>query len=218
MKKRYEIVSLGLNCLPRTILTAGNVKPSKREGELTGPFDIVIHPLKTVIQSIQDDFQTYCDDIYFEPYKCNIFDFRNHGYWKKPDGTIFVHEKRLKKREDVLDVINRRINNFRKIINSETPILFILFIRDKNDRELVNTLYDVLKAKIQHKAFKLAVLDFYGISSLNYYPEIKLLNMEEPIENYHNNWNRKYFKNNPLGIYISKTICSFVTNILETEF
>ena len=41
IEKKYEIVSLGVNCLPRTILTRHGIKPRKADGELSCPFDLV---------------------------------------------------------------------------------------------------------------------------------------------------------------------------------
>lgn len=48
MDKKYEIISLGQNCLPRTILTRWNIKPSKAQGELSCPFNLVKHELPRI--------------------------------------------------------------------------------------------------------------------------------------------------------------------------
>ena len=82
-KKTYEIVSLGTNCLPRTILTRAGIKPTKAEGELSTPFDLVAHKLSNIVHYLQTDFSDYFDDIYFDIRKRNFLDFRKKGFWKK---------------------------------------------------------------------------------------------------------------------------------------
>ena len=80
---KYEIVSLGTNCLPRTVLTRGNIKPSKSDGELSCPFDLVSHPLETIVHCLETNFNDYFDDLFFQIRKRNFLDFRQKGYGKK---------------------------------------------------------------------------------------------------------------------------------------
>ncbi len=98
MDKKVEIVSLGVNCLPRTILTRHGIKPSKAQGELSCPFDLVYHPLPTIIYNLKTEFRDYLSDLYFVVRKRHIFDFRGKGIWGKKDGTKFYHDKDCKKK------------------------------------------------------------------------------------------------------------------------
>lgn len=220
VNKKYEIVSLGMNCLPRTILTMYGIKPRKAEGELTSPFDICIHPLKTIVSALENNFKGYYDDIYFRKYKRHFLDFRNKGYWEKPDGTCYVHDKNCKTYEELITKLKKREDNLNSIINSELPVLFVLFVRFPESRQYVNKLYDILDKKIsKRKKFILAVLDFNGIdTNLDYKSEIKVLNMEPPIPNFPNDWNRTRFIKAPLGKYMHKSVCAFVQNIISNEF
>ena len=93
MEKKYEIVSLGCNCIPRTILTRHKIKPRKAEGELSCPFDLVVHEAPRVTHYLKTDFENYFEDLYFQPYKRHWFDFRGMGLWRKSDDTIFFHDK-----------------------------------------------------------------------------------------------------------------------------
>ena len=93
IKKKYEIVSLGVNCLPRTILTRLGIKPCKADGELSCPFDLVMHKLDRITYYLSNNFEDYFDDLYFKVKKRNILDFRKKGCWWKNDGTEFRHDK-----------------------------------------------------------------------------------------------------------------------------
>jgi hypothetical protein len=218
-EKTYEIVSLGMNCLPRYILTIGGLKPRKAEGELTCPFDVCIHPIETIVSALENDFKGYYDDIYFKRYKRWFLDFRQKGYWEKPDGTVFVHDKDCKTIDELKDKLKLREQNLNLIINSDMPVVFVLYVRFPESRVYVNKLYDILNKKISNrKKFVLAVLDFNGIDlNLDYNKEIKVLNMEEPIPNFPNDWNRKRFVKSKFGKYIHRSVCSFVRNIIDEE-
>lgn len=64
----------------------------------------------------------------------------------------------------------------------------------------------------------MAVLDFNGITHETFYPEIKILNLAKPCENYFDTWYRRKFKQSAVGIYIEECICEFIQNIIDTEF
>ncbi len=216
--KKYEIVSLGLNCMPRTILTRHGIKPSKAQGELSGPFDLVRHKLGSVICYLENDFKEYCDDLFFTQRKRCFLDFRGKGIWKKPDGTKFFHDKDCgaNDREKLVERISRRINNFRCIVNNDKPILFVLNTIDTNTDSEIDLLYDTLKKIRGDKFFKLAVIDFSNMISQtsNRY----VLSLVEPIEKYNKNWNRTSFVKSKLGKYTEDCICSFIKHILEKDF
>ena len=217
MNKKYEIVSLGTNCLPRTILTRGEVKPSKSQGELSCPFDLVKHPIGSIIRCLKTDFEGYTDDLFFVARKRNILDFRKNGIWQKPDGTKFFHDKDCKIGDiDKLKTrITNRIGNFRQIIKSETPILFVMYIIE--DGEYVNELYNELLRLCSHKKFKLAVLDF-SEASVDYNKDISVLKLTKPIHNFRQNWNKKGYRNSKLGRYVETNICKFVSDIIRDNF
>ena len=64
-EKKYEIVSLGCNCMPRTVLTRLGIKPRKAQGELSCPFDLVKHNSQRIIYYLETDFKDYLDDLHF---------------------------------------------------------------------------------------------------------------------------------------------------------
>lgn len=220
--KKYEIVSLGQNCLSRTILTRWNIKPSKAEGELSCPFDLVKHELSRINYYIENDFEGYFDDLFFILRKRNFLDFRGKGLWRKNDGTIFFHDKdcRINDRDKLIRRISARIDNFREIIKSDTPILFVLNICDfhKNcnaDMEIKN-LYNTLKKVRENKYFKLAVFDFGGVTTDC--DDYAILRIPAPIENFEKNWYKSSFVNSSLGNFFEKIICEFIKDILKKDF
>ena len=213
----YKIVPLGCNCLVRTVLTRGGVKPSKKDGELSYPFDLVSHSLPNIIKYLKDDFYGYTDDLFFVIKKRNFLDFRNKGLWQKPDGTRFFHDKDCGRNdlEKITTRINNRINNFRELIKSETPILFV--VHTIRDGEYIDELYKTLSELCPNKHFELAVLDFNNTVT-NYSSNIHLLQMTKPTPNFNRYWNRKLYRNSKVGKYVEENICSFVQNIIDRKF
>ncbi|MCM1338060.1 MAG: papain-like cysteine peptidase [Muribaculaceae bacterium] len=223
MNKRCEIISLGTNCLVRNILTRHGIKPSKAQGELSCPFDLVLHPISVIVNAIENDFADYLDGFYYDVAKRrNIFDFfRKDSCWRKTDGTEFAHDKDFKSGdlEKLKDRIGRRVANFREIIGSDSKLLFVINIRDAESRSYINKLYDILKVKCKSKKFVLAVLDFNGISNSNFYPQVKVLNLPMPCDDYHKIWfKRSFYLRTELGAYTEKCVAEFIQNIIDTEF
>ena len=217
-EKRYEIVSLGPNCLPRTILTRGGIKPSKAEGELTGPFDLVLNKLPNIVHYLQTDFSDYFDDLYFQIRKRNFLDFRKKGFWKKKDGTVFNHDKdcKINDKEKLVERFKNRIANFYKITSGNLPILFVLNLQ--NNPECVQDLYLALKKICNNQIFKLFVIDFEDKLQDNDNKDIHIYKLPLPIENYHDGfdgWNSKKFRESDLGKYVEKCICDEVKRVLK---
>ncbi len=216
MDKKVEIVSLGVNCLPRTFLTRNGIKPSKAQGELSCPFDLVKHPFDSIIYNLDNNFENYTDDLFFVLRKRFIFDFRQKGLWQKPDGTIFFHDKDCKAKDlDKLKTrITKRIENFRSITKSERPVLFVICIYENTDK--IEELYTVLKTIRQDRKFTLAILNFSD--KIIQTPNAYVLNLIPPYKNYSAKWNITRFVKSKLGQYIEHNISSFIQRIIEQEF
>ena len=207
--KKCEIVSLGLNCLPRKVLTRGGIKPRKAEGELSCPFDLVSHPAEVVLKCLKTNFEGYFDDLYFKLRKKCFFDFRGKGLWLKEDGTKFFHDKDCKKndREKFVQRVNRRIENFNKIIEAERPIVFVMTIYSLID--CLDEIYETLKTLRKDKPFEFVVIAF-GVSPIISNKNINVLELALPDKNFVKIWNGTAYVNSKLGKYVEKTICDFV--------
>lgn len=207
--KKCEVVSLGVNCLSRTVLTRGGIKLRKADGELSCPFDLVAHPTNTVLKCLETNFENYFDDLFFELIKRNIFDFRGKGLWQKKDGTKFYHDKdcKLKDKEKIINRIKNRINNFNAIISSDKPVVFVMTIYSEAD--CLNEIYEALAKLRNNKPFNFVVISFDAkFKNLN--PNIKILEIPSPDENFIKIWNTKKYINSKLGKYVEKMICDFV--------
>lgn len=213
MYPEVNIVSLGCNCIARTILTRHNIKPRKSQGELSCPFDLAIHHTKRVSYYLENDFEGYFDDLKCEPYKRNFLDFRGRGVWSKNDGTKFNHDKDcgVKDHDKLVNRIESRIKNLRSILNSDKPILFVQGLVDNED---VENLYNVLSKLRNGKDFRLLIYDFkHNISKS--YENIKIVDIPYPTSDYRRNWNRPKYYNSEDGKKFEEIIATETINVLE---
>ena len=212
--KKYEIVSLGLNCLPRTVLTRGGVKPRKADGELSCPFDLVAHPIETILKCLETNFEGYFDDLYFKLRKRNFLDFRKQGIWQKKDGTKFFHDKDCKQNdmEKLVNRIKNRIYNFNSIIAINKPVIFVMAVYSETN--CIDKIFKELKRLRGDKPFKLLILD-YGNNLNLQNKEIDVLKILLPDEKFIKIWNKTGYVKSKLGCYIEKMVCNFVKSNAE---
>ncbi len=203
-KNKTEIVPLGQNCMPRTILTRWGVKSSKIFGELTYPFDLAVFETREITNSIKDDFKEFF-------YNLNYREDRQ--IWvKEPDCIEFVHDKIFKKKDKdkLIEKYLNRINNFRNIIENPNPILFVQILGDCSD---IESLFENLKEKRQGKPFRFIVIDTQNITEPVY--GIDILKIPFPSEEYKNNWWKKKYYSTKEGIIFEKQIVDFCLKIIK---
>lgn len=149
----YEIISLGPNCYPKTLLTRHKLKKLKQYGEKTMPFDLAWYQnAKFVTEFIQNDFLNFFQDMNYS---------ETAESWDASFKINFSHEKDFKVNdlEKLTEMYIKRISNFREAITSNKPILFIQILKDKEVEEDIENLYKVLKARRGEKAFELLIID-----------------------------------------------------------
>lgn len=203
-KNKTEIVPLGQNCMPRTILTRWGVKSSKIFGELTYPFDLAVFETREITNSIKDDFKEFF-------YNLNYREDRQ--IWvKEPDCIEFVHDKTFKKKDKnkLIEKYINRINNFRNVINNPHPILFVQILGDCSD---IENLYECLKEKRKEKPFRFIVIDTQNITDS--YCGIDILKLPFPSEEYKNNWWKKEYYSTKEGMLFEKQIADFCLKVIE---
>lgn len=155
MTNNYEIVSLGQNCLPRLYCTRNFLKKTKKMGELSIPFDLAGHRLKAIIHFLENDFEDYFNDLqYMETMEISC-------WFNSKFDCQYNHDRDCGKNDydKFVTRFKSRIENFRKIINSDKFIFFIL-ASFENKTEDINQLYETLKKIRGEKPFKLIVADF----------------------------------------------------------
>lgn len=102
--QNYTIVPLGTYCLPRCITTYAKIKPSKKEGEKSFPFDLAFYNnFEMILNLIETKFENFYTNLrYDSKQKLWINDSLN---------AIFNHDGTLSM-EDFINRYNQRINNF----------------------------------------------------------------------------------------------------------
>jgi len=126
-RSKYQIISLGSSCLCRTLPTFWKLKPRKKDGEKSYPFDLCGNNITGQVQNLQNDFAEYFDGlVWSKPF--------NH-YINIKKGIYYLHEDDLSDTPEDLDTIkrrfNERINNFREALKSDKPIIFIFHYGEK---------------------------------------------------------------------------------------
>lgn len=136
------IISLGVDCLPRAMSTKFNFKRTKKQNELTYPFDLAWHDYETTCRLIQNDF-----DEYTNPLKLYV---NSNGHIAHRDYTIvFNHESDSAEkllefaRDDFFkfrERYDRRVNDFKNVMSTTTEHVVFLLHYKKYPVELVDTI------------------------------------------------------------------------------
>ncbi len=117
IKKNYKIISLGTYCFSRVITTANKLKPRRKEGEKTCPFDLAsFSDFNSIINLVDTNFLNFYNDLDIDEQKrwCN-----------KNIGVIFPHDNELSK-EQFIERYNKRIENLYGYFKDENTHKFIL--------------------------------------------------------------------------------------------
>lgn len=150
--KKNHYISLGYNCFVRMVLTKFGLKASKKQGELSCPFDLCYTPLSSLVKVLENDFSDFLDDI-----ECLE---AGKSFINKKYSIYFIHENNLTL-EDFKIRYKKRIENFRKISASKSLKKYV-FNCEQNDFtiEQLNKIYDLLKIYCKGSPFKFYVLNF----------------------------------------------------------
>ena len=109
---KYKVISLGWNCMPRTLATHCLIKPSKGAGEKGMPFDLSANIPKTVAHFLKTDFADYFTGSW-------SYDTGRNCWRNDPsNGVFYPHDKDCG--PDDLDRLQKRfagrINNFKEAV------------------------------------------------------------------------------------------------------
>lgn len=116
-KEKYKIIPFGCYCLPRVITTINGLKPTKKEGEPSFPFDLCFSDFECNVDLFANRFDKFYDDIEYDSEK---------KYWiNKKYKFIFNHDNmgrdEFKKRYD-----NRIANLFSAIADTNKHLYFVI--------------------------------------------------------------------------------------------
>jgi hypothetical protein len=140
-------VSVGEGCLSRAVLTRWGMKPPRKLGEPSGPFDLSIHPVSATVALLESDFAEWID-----PDRLRFSE--EDGYVVNPDlGVSFNHEVGEKYNEPgsfekIRTIYERRLENFRRVLSEAPTICFVLHVFRPSPQiwTKVRRLWDLLQA------------------------------------------------------------------------
>jgi hypothetical protein len=165
--KYNHIISLGSDCLPRVACTNYKMKKSKKEGELSCPFDLSVTSFNDLILAISSDFNGFVskDNLYNKEIG-GVEIISNSLYV----GTHFNHESPFLTKVNFVEnefklLIERyenRIDNFKKYIE-DNNILFVFHAKDHVD---VKMLKDCITVKYPDLKFELVIIQLYECLSI----------------------------------------------------
>ena len=127
-----NIISLGVDCLPRAMSTKFNFKPTKNQGELTCPFDLSWHDYETTCRLIDNNFTDYLNPL-------RLYVNTNGHIAHRDYSIVFNHES--DDAEKLLEFIKNdydafrtrytnRINNFHELLQSSDNVVFLLHYKE----------------------------------------------------------------------------------------
>lgn len=215
--KRVRHLSLGEDCLPRTLLTRWGLKPPSKLGEKSHPFDLAIHPLETVLKLLEDDFSGYLDP------ESIIFDEKLNICTIPTLGIHFNHEKGREYSENnftkLIDTYKRRIDNFRLAVRDPSPIIFVTHIRrpDEIHLPILSKICSELRRIRNGNYFELKIINTWAHLQKNSKsteptllpPEVDSFDISYPFSNYV--WYNELHASSELGYLFERQLISSLT-------
>ncbi len=125
-----KIISLGVDCFPRTILTRWGLKPFAALGEASHPFDLAVHPLACIPDLLSSRFAGYMDVE-------NLLFLESHLVVRnRKFGITFNHEIGAQYAEEsfreLRHVYARRVTRLGDDVASANKLIYVLHIQRPN--------------------------------------------------------------------------------------
>ena len=203
-KNKVNIIPLGQNCMPRTILTRWGVKAPKILGEPTYPFDLAVFGMPEITKTLKTDFNEFFDD----------WDYNGKFWIKAPNCIEFSHDRKYgaEDKYKLMLKYQKRIENFRNAMQSEKPVLFLQIL---GDSEEIDAQYAQLLKYRQDRPFKTVVIDTEDVVSIVRHSDIRMLKVPLPNKDYKLNWWRKEYYNSDEGKKFEKQIVQFCQSTID---
>lgn len=130
-----KFVTIGTNCFTRLILTKMGVKPRKKDGELSCPFDLCLAPIASVEQLLKNKFDDFFENIEYD--KENLI-WKNTKY-----NIVFPHDYLLENKEEFIKRYQLRYENLKYIMkNTSLPICISVIYLDDFNINVINSIYN----------------------------------------------------------------------------
>jgi hypothetical protein len=124
---KYKIISIGEDCLSRSVATRWGLKPSSELGEKSHPFDLAVHPISSVASIIENRFDSYMnsENLYFSESE-GVVRGRFFGIsFNHEPGKHYADEGFLALRE----IYSRRVKNFQEDVAGSSDIVLLCHIQ-----------------------------------------------------------------------------------------
>lgn len=149
-----NIVSLGENCIGRTIPTRWGLINTKMNGRESMVFDLAIHKGQTIENLLETNFKDYLNKDY-------LFFTASDKMWRhRKYNVLFNHDRDIL--EDEVDKLIKRyltrVENFYKTLIKDNLILLLSLIPLNSDVD-INHLFDLVKTIRQNSNFYLVVFN-----------------------------------------------------------
>jgi len=215
MEKYTYIISLGEDCFMRSLVDRYNIR---ERFKVRMPFDGSVHPYEEMCRLIETDFVDYDNNIVFNS---NIFFGSN--------GTLFNHEKTTDI-DNFKIQLHKRVEQFRKILNDDKKILFLIHNKNKNvDDFNFNLIENALKNKYPNLKYHIFVFNNYHEEFyINKTENTTYLNIFWNPNNItdFNNLNYDDINNDfigqmyvtPYGVEFSLNVLKYICNILNEDY
>ena len=203
-RRNINIIPLGQNCMPRTILTRWKVKPLKIQGEPSYPFDMAVFGMKEVTKTLRTDFSEFFNDLEY-----------NGKFWiKAPNCIEFSHDKRFGKndKDKLINQYLNRIENFQKAMKSATPVLFVQMPGDSED--IMSQYAQILRIR-GGRPFAIAIIDTHDVVHNISLENVYVLKLPFPADDYASNWWKREYYTSVKGKIFEQRIAMFCNSIID---
>lgn len=210
----YNIISLGLDCLPRSISAKYGLIVSREMGRKAGPFDLGVHKLSGMIAAIENRFNKYGD---IQSMTIN----KNGHICDESYGAIFNHDTKWTNLEagfeSLSEKLKKRVKSFEDYVtNPGFKIFFVHLPFSKNPSDIA-LIYETIKQRN-------SIFDYfvYALSTLHSNPKRKIFSkmgcwscIPFPSENYV--WHSVSSFITDEGIIFENTLLEELYGILDTK-
>ncbi len=179
--KKYKIIPIGSYCLPRCICTFNNLKPKKRKGELSCPFDLgFFYDTDAVTRLIGNRFDKFYEGL--------TYDEEKKYYVNNNINAVFNHDKKLTKSEFIKRYNNRIKNFYTYAENPHIKKIFLMTASKINEVQTDNLINSINSLNVVN--YKIVIINesedkfFYNgksklvrvINNSNYFKDFQKIN------------------------------------------
>jgi hypothetical protein len=145
------VISLGEDCFMRSLIDRFQIR---EKFKIRMPFDGSVHSYEDVCDLISTNFINYKTNI------TNYKDF-NNIFIKKSINTITWNHEKTTDLESLIIQLDKRVDQFRNILNSGEKILFLLHYKNATLEFNYNLLEDALKIHYPNLQYHILVFNNY---------------------------------------------------------